>query len=124
MLTALHDTAICFSSPAGADNVGAEAPASVFAAIEMVKLEVTAVAPDESVTVTRTVDDPGAVGVPEITPVNESNDKPSGRLPVVTLKLFPPGPPEGATVRENDSSNVPDNPDDGVATASVESQIA
>jgi hypothetical protein len=92
--------------------------------MEMVKLEVTAVAPDESVTVTAMVDDPASVGVPEITPVDEFNDKPPGRLPAVTLKLFPPGPPEVPTVRENDSSNVPDNPDDGVATAIVESQMA
>jgi hypothetical protein len=41
----------------------------------------------ESVTVTVKFDVPVAVGVPEITPVEESGDKPAGSVPSVTLQV-------------------------------------
>ena len=54
------------------------------------KLEVVAVSPTESSTVTATVRLPAAVGVPEITPVDELilNPEPSP----VAEKLLPPVP--------------------------------
>jgi hypothetical protein len=52
LATSAHDTAILFSSPAGALTVGAAAPPRLVAAMAIVKLEVDTLAPDESSTET------------------------------------------------------------------------
>ncbi len=54
--------------------------------------------PFESVAVTVKVNVPGVVGVPEITPPLVSGDKPVGRAPVVTLKVYGPVPPVAVKV--------------------------
>lgn len=52
---------------------------------EMLKLELVAEPPKSWVALTATLNDPAAVGVPEITPVSESIDKPAGRAPEAML---------------------------------------
>jgi hypothetical protein len=56
-----------------------------------------AVAPTESLTWLVKVFVPPVAGVPPITPA-ELSDRPAGRLPEVTDQVFPPEPPEAASV--------------------------
>jgi hypothetical protein len=59
----------------------------------MVKELVVAVAVLESVTRTVSDDDPAALGVPEIAPVDELRESPAGNEPLARAKEFPPEPP-------------------------------
>ena len=59
----------------------------------MVKELVVAVAVLESVTRTVSDDDPAALGVPEIAPVDELRESPAGKEPETRAKEFPPDPP-------------------------------
>jgi hypothetical protein len=52
----------------------------------------------ESATATVNEEEPGVVGVPEITPVEEARDKPPGRLPVLTDQAYGEVPPDAARV--------------------------
>ena len=88
--------------------------------MESVKLEVDAVAPFASVTVTDTVDDPVAVGVPEIVPVEVLRLNPLTRVPV-NAYARDVRPPEPATAKENALWAVPVRPVVGVA---IESALA
>ena len=46
-----------------------------------------------SVTLTVNVDEPAAVGVPNMPPVLGATARHAGRLPLVTLQVYPPLPP-------------------------------
>lgn len=78
------------------------------------KFDVVAVAPFASVTVTDTVEEPAAVGVPEIVPVEELKLRPFTNEPVKEY-VSAARPPVAGTEREKELSAVPDNPVVGVA---------
>ena len=77
------------------------------------KFDVVAVAPFASVTVTDTVEEPAAVGVPEIVPVEELKLRPFTNEPVneYVNEARPPVPGTGS---ENALFAVPDKPTAGV----------
>ena len=77
------------------------------------KLDVDAVAPFASVTVTDTVDDPATVGVPEIVPVAVPKLRPLTNVPFRTYEKVA-RPPVVGIESENELSTVPDNPVIGV----------
>jgi len=52
-----------------------------------------AVAPNESVTLNATVNEPDAVGLPEITPVDTFNVTPAGKDPLDNAHVYPDVPP-------------------------------
>jgi hypothetical protein len=79
-----------------------------------VKLDVVAVAPFASVTVTDTVDVPETVGVPEIVPVEELKFKPFTKVPVNEY-VKEARPPLPGTPSENALFAVPNKPVVGVA---------
>ena len=81
---------------------------------EIVKFEVVAVAPFASVTDTDTVDEPVAVGVPEMVPVELLRLKPLTKVPVNEYAREA-RPPEPATANEKALCAVPDKPVVGVA---------
>jgi hypothetical protein len=60
----------------------------------IVKMEVVAVAVLESVTRIEILDDPVALGVPEMTPVDVFSERPAGRDPDARANMFPPEPPD------------------------------
>ena len=90
--------------------------------MEIVKLEVVAVAPFASVTVTDTVDVPAIAGVPEIVPVELFKLKPLNRDPFNECVRFV-RPPDATTARENPLSTVPDKPDEGVVMDSAPATV-
>jgi hypothetical protein len=82
--------------------------------IEIVKLDVEAVAEFTSVTVTDTVEEPASVGVPEIVPVEVLKLRPSTNVPVKEY-VNAARPPAAGTDKEKALSAVPNRPVIGVA---------
>ena len=92
-------TAKAASPKVFAGRVKEERVTSALATV-MVKELVVAVAVLESVTLMASDEDPAAVGVPEITPVDEFSERPGGSEPLARAKVFPPDPPEVERERE------------------------
>ena len=70
-----------------------------WAAIVMLRLELALTCGlSESLTVTVKVEVPVALGVPEIVPLPELMESPSGKLPLVMLHAYGCTPPLAATV--------------------------
>ena len=83
-----------------------------------VKSDVVAVALFASVTLTDTVNDVAAAGVPEIVPVDVLNANGDGKVPV-NAYVSEARPPEPATANENALLAVPVKPVVGVAIVSA-----
>jgi hypothetical protein len=84
----------------------------------MVKFDVEAVALFASVTVTDTVEEPAAVGVPEMVPVEALIFKPLTNVPV-SAYVREERPPAPGTASEKALFAVPDKPVIGVAIVRV-----
>lgn len=90
----------------------------------MVKFDVDTVAVEESVTAILKVALPMRVGVPEMTPLEESIERPVGSEPLVTANELPPEPPEVEIDSVKGALYVPFRPVLGVVIARVEAHKA
>lgn len=86
------------------------------------KLEVEAVDPPASVTVTETVEEPATVGAPEIVPVVVSKLRPLTKDPV-NAYVRGADPPEPGTNKENALFAVPESPVEGVVIVNGEATV-
>ena len=91
--------------------------------IDTVKSDVVAVALFASVTLTDTVNDVAAAGVPEMVPVDVLNAKGDGRVPV-NAYVREARPPEPATANENALLAVPVKPVVGVAIVKAPATVS
>jgi hypothetical protein len=91
-----------------------------FGALTLSENSLVVVAPAESVTFIVTVEVPATGGVPLITPVDESNFNPAGRVPLATVHDRVPVPPVARMVALYADPTVPSGNGDAVAIASGE----